>query len=168
MDRLWAPWRIAYIKGIDTNPDGCFLCAALAGDRARDHETYLLHRGADALVILNAYPYNSGHLMVAPNRHVAALEALTPAERLALLDLSAVAMRALERALRPQGYNLGMNLGRAAGAGLESHLHLHIVPRWGGDTNFMPVLGATKVLPESLDDTYRNLKAVFDEALRGA
>lgn len=157
MKHLWAPWRVAYVTG--PRETGCVFCEApTAGD---DRTALVVYRAAAAYIILNRYPYNSGHLMVVPFRHVARLEALTADEAQALVDLTGLAVRALERILAAEGFNVGMNLGRAAGAGIEDHLHIHVVPRWIGDTNYMPVLGETKVLPQHLDETYARLADAF-------
>ncbi|HEV8338315.1 MAG TPA: HIT domain-containing protein [bacterium] len=153
MHILWAPWRIGYVTG--PKDDGCFLCEAPAGDD--DRTRLLLHRSRRVYIVLNSFPYNTGHLMVAPFRHVATLEDLDAEERLDLMDTAALAVSVLQSALAPDGFNLGVNLGRAAGAGLEGHLHLHVVPRWVGDVNFMPVLGDAKVIPEHLGATYNKL-----------
>lgn len=134
---------------------GCVFCQTpAAGD---DRAGLILHRGALAYIILNRYPYNSGHLMVVPFRHVARPEHLSGDEARAIMDLAGLCIRALERAMAPDGFNVGMNLGRAAGAGIDDHLHVHVVPRWIGDTNYMAVLGETKVLPQSLEETYVQL-----------
>jgi ATP adenylyltransferase len=155
--RLWAPWRATYLT--TSRGSGCILCEApVASD---DRATLVLHRDALGYMILNRFPYNSGHLMVVPYRHVARVEALEPDEAQALMMLSGLAVRILEHAMKPEGFNLGMNLGRAAGAGIDDHLHLHVVPRWTGDTNFMPVLGEVKVLPEALEETYDRLGAAL-------
>ena len=160
MERLWTPWRMEYIKGADA-ADTCFLCEAPNLDPEQDDRTYILHRGRDAFVILNIYPYNTGHLMVAPYRHTADLESLGAEEGLEGFGLLRRSVEALKGAFDPHGFNIGMNLGRVAGAGIPDHLHFHVVPRWGGDTNFMPVLSDTKVLPEMLDETYAKLKPLF-------
>lgn len=158
MRPLWAPWRAGYVMG--PREEGCFLCAApSAGD---DRARLILHRSRRVYVILNSFPYNSGHVMVAPLRHVARPEDLDREERLDLMDTLVVVMRALQAALQPEGFNVGLNLGRAAGAGVEEHLHLHVVPRWVGDTNFMPVLADVKVLPEHLEATYEKLRRALD------
>jgi ATP adenylyltransferase len=150
---LWAPWRAAYVAG--PKEPGCVFCRAPeSGD---DRASLIVHRGRLAYIILNRYPYNSGHLMVVPFRHLARTEQLSSEESLALMGLTTLAIRGLERALAPEGFNVGLNLGRAAGAGIEDHLHVHVVPRWVGDTNYMPVLGETKVLPQHLDETHARL-----------
>ena len=161
MDRLWAPWRAQYIKENANRPTdaapGCFLCRGLAADRSEDRANLLVWRGAHSAIFLNRFPYNNGHLLVTPLVHRGSLtefhgEALN--EPLATLQRC---IQVLDQMLRPQGYNVGLNLGAAAGAGLPGHLHWHIVPRWDGDTNFMPVLGETKVIVESLTDFYDRL-----------
>jgi ATP adenylyltransferase len=155
--RLWAPWRLEYIK---SNKEGeCIFCARLAeGD---DESSLIVHRGERCFVILNAYPYNNGHVMVAPYQHTASLESLDYETSCEIMALSQRSLRALAHAYGPDGYNLGINLGAVAGAGVEDHVHLHVVPRWKGDTNFMSALGNTRVLPERLEDGYRNLRAAF-------
>jgi ATP adenylyltransferase len=147
MDRLWAPWRMPYIKSHkDSAP--CFLCAALRSKKDAAH--YIVERGRTCVAILNRYPYATGHLMIAPNAHRGSLVDLTEDETLEMMELTCRMQRALERSLAPHGYNIGMNLGRVAGAGLIGHVHQHLVPRWNGDTNFMPVTAETKVMPMSL------------------
>jgi ATP adenylyltransferase len=137
---------------------GCVFCeAATAGDAA----ALVVHRGRTCYVILNLFPYNSGHLMVVPNRHIATLSAATHEERCEMMDLTRLAEEALTRAYRPQGLNVGMNLGRSAGAGIVDHIHVHVVPRWSGDTNFMTVVGDVRVLPEDISETARRLREAF-------
>ena len=160
MDRLWSPWRSRYVAGSKPDGDGCFLCGAR--EAGGDVDAQVVHRGDAAFVILNAYPYNNGHLMVAPNRHVGELEDLEAAERGELMELAMRSVSLLKQAMGPDGFNLGVNLGGAAGAGVPGHLHVHVVPRWGGDTNFMPVVGETKVLPEMLADTDAKLRPLFE------
>ena len=158
MGILWAPWRMAYVSGAQ-QPAGCLFCTAFAtGD---DVAQGILARGQTAFLILNAFPYAAGHLMVATRRHVGSPEELDAGETLEVWRLVQRAVTALRAVYRPDGFNLGANVGRAAGAGVEGHLHLHIVPRWAGDTNFMPVVGALKVIPESLEDTFRRLRPHF-------
>jgi ATP adenylyltransferase len=151
--QLWAPWRLEYIRGADEQ-EGCVFCRARDGD---DEEGLVVHRGNRALVVLNKYPYASGHLMVAPNRHEGEFGDLETEEALEVHQLAAAGVAALAETMRPQGFNLGWNLGRIAGAGVVDHVHLHVVPRWAGDTNFMPVLADVKVLPEALEATRRKL-----------
>ena len=158
MQHLWAPWRMAYI-GEEPAP-GCIFCIKSAEER--DAENFIVHRGTHAFVMLNAFPYNSGHLMVAPYRHTAAFAELSRDELGDLMALAQQSLQALAHAYGPPGYNLGMNLGRIAGAGIADHLHLHVVPRWDGDTNFMPVIADTRVLPEALAETYRRLRAAWE------
>jgi ATP adenylyltransferase len=153
VERLWAPWRLEYIKSADDTP-GCVFCAALEGD---DEDTLVVRRGERAFVLLNKFPYSSGHLMVAPVRHVGEYGELEDDEAVEVHRLAQAGLRALGDVYGPQGYNLGWNLGRVAGAGVVDHVHQHVVPRWGGDTNFMPVLADVKVLPEHLSETRRRL-----------
>ena len=163
MERLWATWRMEYItkaSGKRSKKAKCLFCSL---GRARPGSRNLvLARTPRVLVMLNLYPYNVGHVMVAPIRHIGSLARLSAEESLELAEWLGRIERALGRAYRPDGLNLGMNLGRTAGAGVLGHLHWHVVPRWNGDTNFMPVTAATKVLPESLDRTYRRLQAALD------
>jgi len=155
--QLWAPWRLEYIKQADEQP-GCVFCDAAAGD---DAERLVVHRRELAFVLLNKFPYSSGHLMVAPYRHVGELAGLTDAEALEVHRLAVEGVAALGEVYGPEGHNLGWNLGRVAGAGVIDHIHLHVVPRWAGDTNFMPVLADVKVLPEHLLETRRRLAAAW-------
>ncbi len=150
---LWAPWRMDYIRS--DKEEGCFICRILSEDN--DRANLLIRRGRHCNVLMNRYPYNNGHLMIAPNRHVSALKDLQPDEKLELIEYTDWCVEILKRVCHPEGFNAGLNLGRVAGAGLESHLHMHVVPRWNGDTNFMPVLGETKVIPQHLDDLYEQL-----------
>jgi ATP adenylyltransferase len=150
---LWAPWRLEYIQSADQQ-EGCVFCFAPGLD---DEAGLVVHRGEYAFVLLNRYPYAAGHLMVAPYRHAGDLAALTDAEALVIHRLAATAVTVLGEAMAPQGFNLGWNLGRVAGAGIVDHVHQHVVPRWAGDTNFMPVLADVKVMPEALESTRRKL-----------
>jgi ATP adenylyltransferase len=159
--QLWAPWRLEYIKS--ARAEGCIFCT-LPGE-GRDRENRILYQGRWAFAILNTFPYNSGHLMIVPFRHLAMPGGLTDEEILEIAHLSTAAMEAIWETYRPEGFNTGMNLGRAAGAGIDDHLHLHIVPRWIGDTNFMPVLGEVKVLPEDLGVTYDRLSGALRAVL---
>jgi ATP adenylyltransferase len=151
--QLWAPWRLEYIQSADDQP-GCVFCLAAAGD---DENGLVVNRGKRAFVLLNRFPYSSGHVLAAPYRHEAGLGQLDDAEALELHGLAVDAIEALGTAMRPDGFNVGWNLGRVAGAGLVDHVHLHVVPRWSGDTNFMPVLADVKVMPEHLVETRRRL-----------
>jgi ATP adenylyltransferase len=157
-ERLWSPWRMEYIRrGEGGGREGCLFCDVAAADPGQDEGNHLLARGEVSFVLLNAFPYNPGHLMVAPYRHVGDYDELAE-----VMAFAGRAIRAMREDSAPHGYNLGMNLGEVAGAGIADHLHLHLVPRWGGDTNFMPVVGRTKVLPELLGETYRRLRPWFD------
>lgn len=156
LEHLWSPWRLAYITGGD--PKGCIFCAALSEE---DAASLIVHRGRTCFVILNLFPYNNGHLMVVPNRHVADLSSASPAERTELIELTARAETALREAYAPHGMNMGINLGKPAGAGVLDHVHLHIVPRWNGDTNFMPVLDDVKIVNEAVTQTASKLREGF-------
>lgn len=158
LDRLWAPWRMAYIRRA-AEPAGCLFCRV--GRARADRRDLVLARRPGALLMLNRFPYNPAHLMVAVKRHAAQFHELTTEERADLLDLTALAERALAAEYAPHGVNYGLNVGRVAGAGFPGHLHLHLVPRWDGDTNFMPVVAETRVLPESLDRTWQRLRAAL-------
>ncbi len=163
MKQLWAPWRLEYIQTVDEEP-GCFLCtAAQSGD---DERHLVVHRGERAFVVLNKFPYSSGHLLVAPLAHGLSFEELDDATALEIHRLGTAALQALRDAYGPEGFNLGWNIGRIAGAGVPDHGHLHVVPRWSGDTNFMPVLGDTKVLPEYLGQTRAKLASSWPRSGR--
>jgi ATP adenylyltransferase len=157
MKYIWAPWRIEYIRG--KKPAGCILCAKPAENKDRDN--YILFRGKDNFIMMNAYPYNPGHLMVVPYRHTGGLEELTAAERNEHFELVSRCIRALKEVLKPGGFNIGANIGKVAGAGIEDHFHSHIVPRWLGDTNFVTVLPDIRVVPQALAETYATLKDKF-------
>ena len=161
MDRLYSPWRHAYVTRSDET--GCVFCEALQSDRGR---ALIVGEGPTCFVILNLYPYNSGHLMIVPRRHVGTLAALEAVELSELGTLTQRAEIALSEAYQPQGINVGMNLGRPAGAGVLDHLHLHLVPRWTGDTNFMSVVGNVRVLPEELPRTAERLRPIFTRLSR--
>ena len=154
---LWAPWRLEYVEAADEAP-GCVFCLAAEGD---DERALVVHRGVRAFVLLNKFPYSSGHLMVAPYRHVGEFGDLADEEALEIHRLAERGLGALASVYRPHGFNLGWNLGRIAGAGVVDHVHLHVVPRWAGDTNFMPVLADAKVLPEALEATREKLAAAW-------
>ncbi len=157
MERIWAPWRIKYIEM--EKPEGCFLCDKPKEDD--DSANYILYRGDKNFVILNSYPYNPGHLLIAPYRHVANLDELSDEERNENFEIVSRALKILREVFNSGGFNVGANLGKVAGAGLDGHYHTHIVPRWLGDNNSMPVLSDTRVMPEALADTYRKLKEKF-------
>ncbi len=157
-EQLWATWRLQYIES-GGKPNGCIFCDFPAQDKANDAANYILHRGERAYVILNAFPYSSGHLMVVPYRHTDTLDALDDPTLLEIMQLTRLSVNLLKAAFRPNGFNLGVNMGRGAGAGIADHLHWHIVPRWDGDTNFMPVLADVRVIPDSLQNTYARLQA---------
>ncbi|MGD9498445.1 MAG: HIT domain-containing protein [Armatimonadota bacterium] len=156
---MWAPWRIGYVAG--DRPSGCVFCRKVEAND--DEAEFVLFRGKHTAVVLNTYPYNSGHLMVVPYAHVAELWDLTSEAHEELWELTRLAAQALRQALSPQGMNIGMNIGQAAGAGISDHLHMHIVPRWQGDTNYMTSVAETRVVPQSLEDSFRQLRPVIAE-----
>ena len=164
MQRLWTPWRMAYIRDPSRADVGCPFCVLPERGAEHDEETLILHRGEYSFVILNAYPYNPGHLMIVPYRHIAAFEDLETPELYEIAELSRRSVRALKDCAGPGAFNIGWNVGAVAGAGIAEHLHEHVVPRWGGDTNFMPVIGQTRVLPQLLGDTYELLRPAFAAA----
>ncbi|MEW6201631.1 MAG: HIT domain-containing protein [bacterium] len=159
MDRLWAPWRIKYILG--GKPKGCIFCDKIAENR--DKENLILYRAKKCFVIMNLYPYNSGHLMVVPNKHCEGIDELSGGDLLEVMKVTQKMIRVFEAAMRPQGYNIGINLGQVAGAGIHDHLHVHIVPRWLGDTNFMPVASDSKTINEDIARTYDKLAGAIRE-----
>lgn len=163
LGRLWAGWRAKYVADVDRVPHECFLCAIaeLPDAEVVAESTLVLERTSETLTVMNLYPYGSGHLLVAPRRHNGALEALSDSEAVALIAAQQRAVRALKAAYSCEGINLGANLGRAAGAGVPDHLHVHALPRWSGDTNFMTVVAQTRVLPESLEAGWQKLRAVW-------
>ena len=157
MEHMWAPWRIQYI--LNEKPGGCILC-----DKPRENkdvQNYILYRGDKNFIMLNSYPYNPGHLMVAPYRHTGNLEELTVEERNEHFELVCHSVRVLKEAFSPGGFNTGSNIGKVAGAGIEDHFHSHIVPRWQGDTNYVPVLADLRVIPQALAETYEMLEGRF-------
>lgn len=160
LQRLWAPWRFGYLAGADP-VEGCPFCVIPARDPSQDRRSLILHRGEHAFVIFNAYPYNPGHLMVVPYEHEPDLEALDEVVAHEMFELGRRSVRVLKERVNCQGVNLGMNLGAAGGAGIAEHLHLHTVPRWSGDTNFISVVGAARVLPRALEEMYDELAPGF-------
>ncbi len=161
MDYLWTPWRSAYITGKRAAGE-CIFCLA-SRDPAQDPEHLVVHRAAHCFILLNRYPYTTGHLMIVPYAHVSKLSQTTPAASAEMMDLSRLCEHVLESVYRPDGINLGLNIGAAAGAGIAQHLHLHMLPRWSGDANFMTSVAHTRVLPESLEETYEKLHRAFSE-----
>ena len=159
MEQIWAPWRIKYIETAKAGGEGCFLCEKPKENK--DTANYILYRGEKNFVILNSYPYNPGHLMVAPYRHVASPDELAKDELYEHFETVSRAVEVLKKVFKPGGFNVGINLGRAAGAGVADHIHTHIVPRWVGDNNFMPVVADVRVLPQALAETYDKLKGEF-------
>jgi ATP adenylyltransferase len=162
MDHLWSPWRLAYITATG-QATGCVFCSALDSDPG---SSLVVFRGVTCYVILNLFPYNNGHLMVVPNRHIGSLAEATDEELRELIELTRRAEIALGEAYEPHGLNMGINLGKPAGAGVLGHVHMHVVPRWNGDTNFMTVVGGTRVLPEDLTVTADRLRPIFERLVR--
>lgn len=159
MERLWAPWRIDYI--LNEKPSDCIFC--VSSDQEQDRDRLILFRTGLSLVMLNRYPYNNGHMMVAPFRHTADMNELSIAEMLDLFTILRLCRNVLEKTAAPQGFNIGINLGKAAGAGVDDHIHIHIVPRWNGDTNFMSVIDDVRIMPENLLNTYEKLLPGFHD-----
>jgi len=158
MKHLWSPWRMSYIEN-HGKEEGCIFCNAQAQEDGPGN--LIVHRGRSAYVILNRYPYTNGHLMVVPFEHKSRLEDLDPSTRAEMMELTARSMTLLRKLYDPQAFNMGANIGEAAGAGVKEHFHIHVVPRWTGDTNFMSALAATRVLPETLEDTFQRVQAAF-------
>ena len=163
MEYLWSPWRMKYILNKDVQPDCVFCLAALQVDGPQN---LIVARAERAFVILNRYPYTSGHLMVVPYEHSSSFELVDATTRAEMMELLAKTMKIIRRVYSPQGFNVGANIGAAAGAGIADHVHFHVVPRWNGDTNFMSAVGGTRVLPESLEDTYSRLTAAWEDIQR--
>jgi len=163
VEHLWAPWRMDYIRS--KKGQGCIFCVPLSTEG--DSQKLILYRGQNSVMIMNRFPYSCGHLMVAPLRHTGDLEGLPPEELGDLLTVMKKAVSLLKRAFSPQGFNIGMNIGQVAGAGIVDHLHIHVVPRWSGDTNFMPIIADTIVVPEYLETTYHKLISVLEDMARG-
>ena len=162
MHTLWAPWRIEYI--LSEKPTDCIFCEK-SHQSSEDHKAFVLYRGISAFVLMNIYPYNNGHLMIAPYAHVPSLTDLTHDQLGELLQLTQQCEAILTQQLQPEGFNIGINLGKVAGAGIETHLHIHIVPRWNGDTNFMSAIGETRVVPEDLEITYQRVCEAWEQFL---
>jgi len=158
MENLWAPWRIDYI--LSKKPEGCIFCDK--PKESRDMDNYILYRGRHHFIILNAFPYNNGHMMVVPYRHTATLSGWGPEEQQEMMQLADLCVQLLRETMHPDGFNLGINMGLVGGAGIADHIHLHIVPRWNGDTNFMPVLSDNRVISEALQATYGKLKEALE------
>lgn len=156
-ERLWAPWRLEYIRG--PKPDECIFC--VGADAGDDESRYIVHRGERCFAVLNRFPYNNGHLMIAPYEHVPSIEELDDSTLLDLVRLTQRGLAALREVYRPEGFNLGINQGKVAGAGFEDHVHQHLVPRWGADTNFLPVVDGARVLPQALAESYSELSRAF-------
>ncbi|MBD3190115.1 MAG: HIT domain-containing protein [Candidatus Heimdallarchaeota archaeon] len=165
MEQLWAPWRMEYIEKPKSDEE-CFICDIVADKKENDKKNLVLYRGENALVILNRYPYIAGHLMIVPKKHTANLEDLSKITGLEMWTLTTKSIRLLKKAIHPKGFNVGINIGKVAGAGLKTHVHIHVVPRWSGDVNFMPILSNTRAISQALEETYEVLekeKNIFEE-----
>ncbi|MBN2549674.1 MAG: HIT domain-containing protein [Anaerolineales bacterium] len=160
MNNLWSPWRMDYIRNYKRDPD-CVFCREV--EKTDSPENLIIFRASRTYVILNRYPYTTGHLMVVPYEHTPSLELLDSETRVEMIELSSLAIRALRDEYKPHGFNLGINIGEAAGAGIVEHVHFHVVPRWSGDTNFMSAVASVRVIPEALDETYWRIKKIWDE-----
>ncbi len=161
MEVLWAPWRMEYVSS-DTTKGECIFCPR--GDRGQDEKRLVLFTGDLSIILMNRFPYTNGHLLVAPLRHVSTLAALLPEEKLELITMVERSIGVLKEVMNPEGFNVGLNLGKAAGAGVEEHIHFHVVPRWSGDTNYMTVFGEVRVIPEHIQATYQKLVRFFKES----
>jgi ATP adenylyltransferase len=161
MEILYTPWRMKYITSVRNKKEGCVFCAALNESPEHDRENYLVYRAKMAFAVMNLYPYNPGHLMILPYAHIATLSDIPFDVQVEMIALTSYFTELLSQLMRPDGFNIGLNIGRAAGAGIDDHLHMHIVPRWNGDSNFMPVIGETRLLPEELTDTYDKIVALL-------
>lgn len=157
---LWAPWRVEYVTSSDAG-EGCIFCPG--DDRSHDEERLILYIGDRSIVLMNRFPYINGHLLIAPLRHVGTLDSLVPEEKLDLITMVERSIDALKAVMNPGGFNIGINLGKVAGAGIEGHIHFHVVPRWSGDTNYMTVVGEVRVIPEHLRATYQKLLPFFEK-----
>jgi ATP adenylyltransferase len=167
MDKLWSPWRSKYIQSFkpgSKKEEGCLFCRI--AEEKKDKENYLLYRNKNSFIIMNLYPYNNGHLMIVPYTHVSSLRELNEDTRLECMNMINLGCEMLEKSLYPHGFNIGANVGRIAGAGIDEHVHFHIVPRWNGDTNFMPVLNEVKLISEFMEETYGKLKKALDELVK--
>ncbi len=166
MDKLWSPWRSKYIESFKhkTKDEDCIFCEVLKKNNSNE-DSLLIHRGKYSFILLNLYPYNSGHLMVVPNRHIADFRELNGDELSEIMMFVQKSISALEYTIKPQGYNIGVNIGKAAGAGLDAHMHFHLVPRWTGDINFMPAIGEVKIISQDLLETKKNLTEAFKKIL---
>ncbi len=159
LERLYTPWRMKYVVSTEKRKEGCVFCNALDEGVEHDPDNFIVYRGEETFAIMNIYPYNVGHLMVLPRQHMSTLSDLSRQAQAEMMALATYFTEILAEIMQPDGFNVGINLGKAAGAGIDAHLHIHIVPRWVGDSNFMPIVGQTRVLPEELSDTYKKIVA---------
>jgi ATP adenylyltransferase len=165
IEQIWAPWRLQYIESAGKS-ERCIFCDFPAQGEAHDADNLIVHRSPYGFLILNAFPYSNGHLMVVPFRHTTSMEDYSDEELLDIMKLTRLSLRLLQSAYHPEGFNTGLNIGRVAGAGIANHLHWHIVPRWNGDTNFMTAVSGIRVIPERLENTYKRLRQALPEALK--
>ena len=163
MERLYTPWRMNYVTSTHKNTGSCVFCTNFKDDPANDRKNFVIYRGETTFTVMNIYPYNTGHLMVLPQAHTATLAEISSKTQFEMITLASYFTGLLTELMQPDGFNVGLNIGRAAGAGIDSHLHIHVVPRWNGDSNFMPVIGETRVLPEMLSDTYDKIMALLKQ-----
>ena len=161
MERLFTPWRREYVTSTQKKEEGCVFCDHLNAEPGHDRKNYVLYRGHASFAVMNIYPYNTGHLMILPHSHVASLSEVAPNVQFEMIALTSYFTELLSELMHPDGFNVGINMGQVAGAGIDSHLHIHIVPRWSGDSNFMSVVGETRVLPEELIDTYDRIMTLL-------
>ncbi|MCG2909325.1 HIT family hydrolase [Sulfolobus sp. SCGC AB-777_L09] len=163
MDVLWAPWRSKYVSEASKKSNNICIFCEFSKDKSKDKENKVVFRGKYSYIVLNAYPYNPGHVMIVPYRHTSSIELLSDEELLEMSKLVKITISILRKVYSPDGFNVGINIGRVAGAGIDQHVHIHVVPRWNGDANFMPIIGSVKVLPELLEDTYNKLYNEFNK-----
>jgi ATP adenylyltransferase len=164
MEQLYTPWRKKYVTSNNSKEtEGCVFCTSFNDEAAHDRANYLIYRGKTTFTVMNIYPYNTGHLMILPHEHISTLAETSQEAQIEMIKLAGYFTNLLFNLMQPDGFNLGMNIGRAAGAGLEAHLHLHLVPRWNGDSNFMAVTGQTRVLPETLEETYERISTALKQ-----
>jgi len=161
MDLLWSPWREKYISELNDKSKGCIFCNMINEDR--DEDNLILTRGKTSFIVMNLYPYNNGHLLIVPNRHIPDINSIDEKEMIEMMKKTQLSVRVLKEVISPAGFNVGINQGKVSGAGVEDHIHIHVVPRWNGDTNFMPVIGKTKVISQELLSGYLKLKKQFDK-----
>ena len=162
MDRLYTPWRMKYVSSVKQDAHGCVFCASFEAEKTCDRDNFVVYRGPATFTVMNIYPYNTGHLMILPQQHVATLTEVPLQAQVEMITLASYFTELLTRLMNPDGFNIGINIGKASGAGIVDHIHTHIVPRWAGDSNFMTIVGNTRIPPESVEDTYDKILAELD------